>query len=190
MISPHPDSLAGQILARLAALGGADVERLTDDLYPRPRLTDSRAYPAWRVDLARWEAGRGHRRAGVSRQLGRLQEAGLVERQGPPRIADGVLDPMTAAWLRRLRAAARLDALLDGADDYEPGGDTTPLPGAVALDIVARIRAGAATVAEAVPANGHGREVYEELVALDVVVPPSMRRVTARGVAVVWGWAC
>lgn len=189
MIRPHPTSPAGQILARLVALGSATVERLADDLDPRPRLTDSRAYLAWLRDLAAWQDGRAHRRASVSRWLGRLQEAGYVERQGPPRIADGVPDPMTGEWLQRVRAAARLDDVLADADDYCPGGAISPLPGAVALDIVAAIRAGARTMADAVPANGHAQEVAAELVALDVVVPPSVRRATEAGRQLVAAWA-
>ena len=189
VIRVAPTTPAGQVLACLVALGDVTAERIADDLYPRPRLTDSRKYPAWLRELATWLAGRPERVARVSRLLGRLQSARLVERQGPPRIALGVPDPMSAAWLQRVRAAARLDDVLADADDYFPGGASAPFPGAVALDIVARIRAGARTVGEAVPDDGHAWRVYGELVALDVVIPPSVRRATEAGRAVVAGWA-
>lgn len=185
MIRPLPTTDAGRLLLTLAA-APSTLDDLADAMTPRPRLTSTGAYPAWRADAAAWEAATATRRASCSRLLGRLREAGYVAPgRSAPRIAPDVPNPMTAAWYRRrLRAVADLDP---DAEDYDPSsGDTAPCE--TALAIVARIRDGAATVTAAVGTSGCAWETWAALVGAEVVEAGRVE-ITDRGQALVAGWA-
>lgn len=183
VIAIRPDSDAHRVLAALVARDRTAAQ-LADALTPRPALLSSASYPAWAADVRAWEAGREARTARVSRLVGRLVEAGYVEPRGPARIADGVPDPLTPEYVAACRRGAATARHLSRVGEwYTPGGVVAPLPGDVALDIVARLRAGESV--RVVCASGHAGEVYAELCALDIVVPPSVRRATAAGVALV-----
>ena len=184
MIRPLPHTDAGRLLTLLSA-GASTLDDLADALEPRPRLTGTAGYPAWRAAVAAWEASTGARRARVSRLLGRLREAGYVAPGRPaPRVAADVPDPMPAAWWRRrLRAVAEVDP---DAEDYDPaGGETAPC--GTALEIVARIRAGALTVTAAVGSSGCAWETWAALVGAEVVEAGRVE-LTERGRGVVEGW--
>jgi hypothetical protein len=105
VIRPTPNTDPGRLLLALAA-APSTLEDLADALTPRPTLTGTAGYLAWRAEVAAWGASTGARRARVSRLLGRLREAGYVAPgRTAPRVAADVPDPMTAAWWRRrLRA--------------------------------------------------------------------------------------
>ena len=187
---PTLHSEAGLVLETLAhwTTDGLPLGELADRLHPRPRLESSSGahYRAWRAAMVRWAAEADLRRARLSTILARLRERGLVTPgRGPLTVADDVPDPMTPEWwARRLWAVAEVDP---DAEDYVPGVDLSP--GGTACAIVARIRAGAATITEAVGGSGHERETYAALVHAGVVISPSTPRITEAGVALVRSWS-
>ena len=195
MIAVKPETAAGCILAAIVRGGGLyRLDELADRNEPPPHL-DRGEYVYvrdWRRRYALWVNDMTARRARASRTVGRLREAGLVApASGPPRVAADVPDPLTADWLaRRYRALADYDRLTDLGDieDWTPsGGETAPSHGR-ALEIVRRIRAGAATVEEAVGTDGHAQEVWAALVGAEVVLSPRRIEATAAGVGMVEGW--
>ncbi len=197
MIAVKPETAAGRILAAIVRGGGLlHLDELADMVEPRPALDTSSfgRYTGWRWAVVQWDSvsAKATRSTIASRMLGRLREAGLVSpASGPPRVAADVPDPLTSEWLtRRYRALADYDRLTDLGDveDWTPsGGETAPSHGR-ALEIVRRIRAGAATVEEAVGADGHAQEVWAALVGAEVVLSPRRIEATAAGVAMVEGW--
>jgi len=190
MIHPIATTEAGRLLALVVAgAGELDLEALALRMYPPPVLDGTASYLYWRSSYLTWQEEQAARRARVSRLLGRLRACGLVEAgRGAPRLEDGLPDPFTVAdWRRRRAALAVCDEEWDG-DEYDPtaGGETAG--GEAHVGIVSRIRAGAATVADAVGTSGSAWLAYRQLVDADVVIPPGRAVASAAGVAMVDGW--
>lgn len=211
MIRPQPTTIAGRILRALARDPGQDVEALARSLFqppgqlpPPPVRGDAAARLAWldarrRLVEARDEWERETLPVlcrQVSRTLGRLVEAGLVERAGPPVLAAWALDAVReldaegiAAWIGERR---RLDAdVPEEADDYDPAtGGICPPPDSASVAVVRALVAGDVSTALFIRArSGAGERAYYDLVDLGVIVPPSARYLTAAGREVVAGWA-
>lgn len=183
MIHPTPTTLPGRCLT-LIALGTTDLATLADRVLPAPRLTSTAHYHLWRAEYVAWQTDAPARSALVSRAVSRLREAGYVTpAKGPPAVAEDVPTPLTAEWL-----AARFRALDDVPEegDVEVGGGTAPFD--TALSIVARIRAGAATVEEAVGTSGCEWETWTRLCEAEVCVSPRRLAVTEKGGEMVEEW--
>ncbi len=195
MIAVRPENAAGRVLVAIVRGGGLyRLDELAEHADPSPRLASSHATDAraWRLVYKVWLDSAAGRQARTSRLVSRLREAGLVApASGPPRVAADVPDPLTPDWLaRRYRALADYDRLTDLGDveDWTPSsGETAPSHGR-ALEIVRRIRAGAATVEDAVGTDGHAQEVWAALVGAEVVLSPRRIEATEAGVAMVEGW--
>lgn len=195
MIAVTPDNAAGRMLVAIVRGGGLyRLDELADRGEPPPRLDSSDPVDVrgWRSEYNAWVDNTAGRRARASRLVSRLRECGLATpASGPPRVAADVPDPLTSEWLaRRYRALAEWERLADlDADDYAPGegGETAPFHGR-AIEIVRRIRAGAATVEEAVGTDGHAQEVWAALVGAEVVLSPRRIEATEAGIVLVEGW--
>lgn len=167
MISTRPGTEAHRILAALVQLGDATA----DDLVPRlPALSADDVRSPRRLDIIRSrQQVRDAERARIGRVLGRLQEAGLVETRGPAQLS--------AAWTALCARRPAVDALrlMSGWSVLE--ADAGPY-----LDLCARVEVQPGCVAAL---SGQDGARYRQLVRWDVVVPPSVRRATEAGIALV-----
>ena len=192
-------------LLLIASRGPVDLDTLAARLHPPPRLASVAGYREWRAAYVAWERGLPAAVRATSRLVGRLREAGFIEpAKGGPRVMDDVPDPLTPDWWRERRRALD-DVPEEGEYDPARGGDTAPAGvlvrrtvGGVVADptpepcrydvlvaMVARARAGAATVAEVVGTSGHAWEVYAAACEAEVFVSPRVVRVTEHGRAAV-----
>jgi hypothetical protein len=183
VVKPKLGTPAHRLLL-IASRGPVDLDTLAARLHPPPRLASTAGYREWRADYIAWEAGLPAAVRATSRLVGRLREAGYIEpAKGGPRVMDDVPDPLTPEWWRERRRA--LDDVPEEGD-YDPArGDTAPCD--VLAGMVARARAGAATVAEVVGTSGHAWEVYAQACEAEVFMSPRVVRVTAAGINILGG---
>ena len=180
MITPRPDTLPGRVLRLLVAYPGelraADI---AEHLYPRPRritpYVNAADYRSWQGEVAEWHT---HHTALVSRAIGRLQEAGLVERLGRVRVA---------AWFAEDAKTRGVISALDRANPRWPA-PSPPLTGAGFL-VHLLIGGVEKSPGDCVPKSGAGQRTYARLVEWGVLVAPSQRVATEKGRALVAGWA-
>lgn len=155
---------------------------------------------------ARWQEEKAAAARKVSREIGRLTEAGLVSEMVPPHAS-----PLWWSLRVRLSRAETLTRLGDGADpldheDEEEGEEEDPdmpttlvdaqAPPAVALPLVEIIMAkveqppGVASTREllgAKPSGAHWR-AYAHLSDIGALVAPTQRQITLTGAALVESW--
>lgn len=189
MVRPKANNDAGRLLALIVeGQGELDLDALAARMWPAPVLRSVQGYPAWRREYMAWASTRTLDRSVVSRLLGRLREAGHVETgRGAPMVADDVPRPFTASdWRRRWAALEVCDGDVEG-DDYDPASGETA-GGEAHAAMVARIRAGAASVVEAVGTSGSAWVVYGQLVRAEVVIPPGRPVASEKGIATVAAW--
>ena len=173
MIRPTPGSDAWSVLDLVVRYPGQlDSVRIGERLW-RPRIRSTADVLAVRRAItesgAKWSA-----RASVCLQ--RLQAAGYVERCRPPRIAEFWADTIADDPRQAVTLAAADYAV--GAVD--PGGSREAL-------LLILVRHTPATVREWVgpTPSGHIQRAMADLVTWGLVVPPSYRWPTPKGVALV-----
>ena len=177
MIAVLPGSPAFAVLSIVATYPGElDAEAVAMHLWPPPRLTAP--LPSAEAWKARAEAVEAHRRlqaTRASRLLGRLTEAGYVERVGRPVLARwfververfGLGEAMCRAHPAWPRSSGNLHGHLQLAREAEKG----PLSARALLGD---------------NPSGSRKRDYAELCAWGVIVPPSHQTATAAGVALV-----
>ena len=176
MIRPSPTNPSGRALLLVVDLPGeVDAAVLSRHLWPLPRLTGTAAYAEWRRAALAQE---GPSRAKAARILGRLQEAGLVETAGAPRLAEWFVRRMEVKGLR----AALLTATFGEFGEAGAGIEALVLravenpPGSVA-DLLGPKPSGAR------------QAVYRRACEIGVVIPPSRRVATDLGRELVAAWA-
>jgi hypothetical protein len=172
MISVRPGSLGFRVLALIVDYPGElDAQAIADHVFPPPRLAGPASYEARRALADAKATHRAESAARVSRVLGRLQAAGLIERRGPPRVA---------AWFTRTVDRHGLADALHRAHPAWPGR----VPRLVAhLRVLGEVVK--PTGAVKYGAGGVEAQAYRDLVAWGVVVSPSRRFATPKGVALV-----
>lgn len=172
MISTAPGSLALEVLAALVRAEGATAAELAADLFALPALTleQTTGPVAERLALLRTREGfrQDHERR-VSRLLGRLQEAGLVETRAKARPS--------ASWRFQVSKAGEAAALRTMSGWVVLEADAAPY-----LALIARVESQPGCVGSL---GGQDGARYRQLVAWDVLVAPSQRWATAAGVELV-----
>lgn len=201
MIAIRPDTLAWDALVLIAAYPG---EHTVDSLVRELRLVQAPPKPvlvplagpvrganmaAWRARVATWNTEvaawrsavdelRAIQRAKVARTLGRLVEAGLLEKLGPP-----TLSPEFRTTLVEYGAPAALRR-------FHPAwpGKVNNHGEALHLRLIARAQSGncstRAVLGSKTP-SGTALRAYSELVRWGVLIAPQQRTATAAGVALV-----
>ena len=181
MISVKPDNAAGRTLALVVAYPGQlDTRAIGRHLCPAPKRRTP--FLSW-GDRVLWRESceiRGEESAVMaSAALEGLRRRKLVELRGSPRIS-------TAFIARADRVGLRL------ALDYAAlGARVRVKPRKRHADLVARAdRTGSLPPYEEIAAMGRAAaEAYRELVAIDVIIPPSFRWPSAAGIELVESWS-
>lgn len=171
MISTRPGTPARAVLEALVQLGDATTDDLVGRLLVLPPLTPEDCRGPGRLELLRArQRRRDEERARIGRLLGRLQEQGLVEGRSPARVS--------GAWRTLCAKRGEVEALrcMSGWEVRE--GEVEPY-----LQLILRV--------ESTPhlrtgeMSGVDNERMRRLIRWDVVVPPSVRRATEEGRALV-----
>ena len=186
MIAVRPDNDAGRLLARLVAEPGElTAEALAELLHPEPRHQGAFSAATYKVHVAALRAHRDaadKRRTTVSALLHRLQQAGLVEKLQPVRIAPGF---ERVAAKRGDADALRLAQPDDEGDEPRARDFGAHL---IVLDLVRSAPGSAALRAGLAEGGGWRWKVYGELGDWGVLVTPARRWPSAKGIALVEGW--
>lgn len=172
MISTRPGSPAFAVLAALVRIESATASELAADLFALPALTLEQTTAPDRLRLVRErEARRRDHEQQVSRLLGRLQEAGLVETRAKARPSE--------SWRHQAARHGEVAALRCMSCWTVLEADAGPY-----LELIGRVEKTPACVGRL-----ERREVerYRQLVAWDVLVAPSQRWPTEAGIALVLG---
>ena len=179
MIAVKPGTDAWKILACLVAdEDGLTVEQLATHVYPPLRWTEPfRGAADYKARIAARAAHEAGARARVSRLLSRLQERGLVEPRGAPRVAE---------WVQaRLHGGADLATLVRRAHPLWPG--KVP-PVAAHVKLMRRAMSGDFPTSRALLKGDSSQEsICADLAAWGLIVAPSVRRASARGRALYEG---
>lgn len=171
---PRPGTPAWTVLATLVELGEATAEELAGRLLVLPVLTHSHLQRADRLEVLRdRQRRREEEQRRVSRVLGRLQERGLAEARGRAHLS--------GSWTR-LAAKRGAGEALRCMSCWSVRG---PNIGAY-LRLLEEVEKQPGCVSHL---TGRQAIHYRQLVSWDVVIPPSMRRPTEAGIALVTG-AC
>lgn len=143
----------------------------------RPRVTGTENYLA--VRRAILEHGAGWT-AKASTLLQRLKDAGCVEGMRPPQVAAAYAELAATDAAAAVEDAA-WDARVEGPPD--PGGRRAEL----VADLVRRVPASMREWVGATP-SGHTQAAVADLVEWGLVVPPTKRWPTEKGIAMVREW--
>jgi hypothetical protein len=181
----RPDSPAGRVLAELSRHDdGATVEQLAAALYPppvHPEPVRGEAYAAKLARVSAWrEAVQTHRAraaAEVSRHLARLTRSGLVSGRGAPRVPSWAVRAVETG-----RFSRRSDPWAALVEDYT-GSEA---PGVARL--LRRIVETSPGSRAALGLTTRGEALYDRAVRAGLLLPPTVREVTAEGRAVVTAW--
>jgi len=174
VIAVRPGTDAWRVLACLVAdEDGLTVEQIAAHVYPPLRWTEPfRGAADYKARIAARAAHEAGARARVSRLLSRLQERGLVETRGAPRVAEWVQE--------RLHGGADLASLVRRAHPLWPG----KVPSVAAhVKLMERIMGGDFPTAKALLKGDSSQEsICADLAAWGLIVAPSRRRPTEKGV--------
>jgi len=196
---PRPDTLRWSILEFLVRNEEATVDEVTSHVLPAPR----RDRPF--IDTADWRMWREHleehttfSRKRVSREMGRLQECGLIARAGPARLHDWVApairDKGMSSVLRHLYEIGMVSgsaASVDVDPDDIPSVDDVPgVARSTAVKIIlALLKQGAlgrtalhrACTGSRRSPSGAWLRTYSMLCDKDIICAPGVRRPTTAG---------
>ena len=179
--TPRPGTDHWRVLDLVARYPGQlDAERIGERLW-RPRITGTGDYLAARQAIRdgskRWTSA-------ASRILGRLQEAGLVERMRAPAVHEdwaGGLDGDLGELIQQAAETASAEDIVRGL-----GADPSGTRAAVLGWLVERRPSSVREWVGATPTGAIQRAV-SDLYAWGVVVPPSFRWPTEKGATLVFG---
>lgn len=181
-MTPRPTSLAGRALALLVDYAGElRAEDVAAHLWPPVRMSappvgtfDERraAFAAVQAARAAHREATTHRAAKV---LARLQQGGLVDVCGAPRLA---------GWYVEIEAKRGRDLALAFAT-LEHGVKVKPAHRAIVAETMGMP---CSPVREWLGTSRARREAYADLVRAGVIIAPTQRVPTAEGVRVVEGW--
>ena len=210
MISTKPGSPAHRAMSLLAQTPGMTSDEIAAELYPvnlpRPayNVRHPSAVTAWREELGALQKAAGAR---ASRLVGRLQEQGIVETRGAPRLSDGFRAEVATTTARLLLEWPRLRESLDQLAPLTPARAdeiavekslrrrTRPREGLAWLSrIVAALRVenppgSARALFASMPsekggkAGGAANRAYRRLDQIGALIPPSQRYLTPAGIA-------
>lgn len=170
MISTARTSPAFAVLAALVRAEGATAAELAADLLDLPPLTWQDTTGPHRLEVIRTrEHARRVHEARISRLLGRLQEAGLVETRGKARPSE--------TWRQLVARRGEVEGLRCASCWSVLAGDAGPY-----LELIRRVESQPGCVGRL---SGQDGARYRQLVAWDVLVAPSQREATEAGRALV-----